>query len=341
MKKRSFLLIVIALAWWQWDWLTYFYMQAKGGLKVAFDTRPIVEVMADSQTPDSLKARIRLIDEIKRFAIDSLGLNDIAKNYRTLHDQHGKPLVYVLVVSEKYQLKPIQWDFPLIGSFDYKGFFDLDRAKLEKTEWDDKGYDTRISEASAYSTLGYLPEPILSSMLWRSDGQLANLIMHEMTHSTAFIKDNHELNENLANFVGDYGAERFLIYKFGKDAEKLKVYQQKQLFYDVFARHVNRGTQKLDSLYRTFRAEDSSKQRDSLKYQLITTIALSEDTLYRHFPNLKFRMFDKNKLPNNAFFVGFSTYHAKQDDMKRMFNEQFQGDFHKFISYWKKKVNSF
>ncbi len=45
-------------------------------------------------------------------------------------------------------------------------------------------------------------------MLNRSEGDLANLIIHEMSHATIFVKDSVDFNENLATFIGDRGAER-------------------------------------------------------------------------------------------------------------------------------------
>jgi predicted aminopeptidase len=55
--------------------------------------------------------------------------------------------------------------------------------------------------------LGWFTDPILSKMLMRSEGDLANLIIHEMSHATIFVKDSIEFNENLATFIGDRGAE--------------------------------------------------------------------------------------------------------------------------------------
>ena len=44
------------------------------------------------------------------------------------------------------------------------------------------GYDTKIDEVNAWSTLGWFKDPILSSMLNRSAGSLAELIIHELSH---------------------------------------------------------------------------------------------------------------------------------------------------------------
>ena len=72
------------------------------------------------------------------------------------------------------------------------------------------GYDVGMRTVGGWSTLGWFKDPILSNMLNRSYGDLANLIIHELVHATIFVKDSVEFNENLASFIGDQGAKLFL-----------------------------------------------------------------------------------------------------------------------------------
>ncbi len=92
----------------------------------------------------------------------------------------------------------------------YKGFFNQKLAFELKDELEKEGYDVIVRNPGGWSTLGWFTDPILSKMLNRSEGDLANLIIHEMVHSTIFVKDSVEFNENLATFIGDRGAEKFL-----------------------------------------------------------------------------------------------------------------------------------
>ena len=98
-------------------------------------------------------------------------------NYTTFYNQRGKPILWVVTASERYKLAPKEWKFPVIGTFPYKGFFDEAKADRQEAELLDAGYDTEINEVSAWSTLGYLKDPILSIMLYRSPGSLASLKM--------------------------------------------------------------------------------------------------------------------------------------------------------------------
>ncbi len=345
-KRRIWIiviLLIISLLLWQKSWVQYFYQQAKGGLDIAFNTQPLSEVLQDKSIPDSLKKRIFYIQEVRKYAIDSLGLKDNPKVYQTLYNQDGKSLIHLLTVAEPYKMEAKQFGFPIvslfIGNFTYKGFFDSTSAYREQNIWKLKGYDTEMGQAAAYSTLGWLPEPILSSMLYYSDGSLASLIIHEMTHGTIFVKNDHETSENLANFIGDYGAKRFLKFKYGLESKQFIKYSQSRIFRDSYRKHLNRGTLKLDSLYQSFQPNFTSKYKDSLKYSLIEKIERSQDTIYRKLPNLPKYKFNKSDLPNNAYFVSFKTYNSKQNEFQTIFKNQFHNDFNGFLKYLKQKYN--
>jgi predicted aminopeptidase len=346
-KKRIWtisILLIISLLIWQKSWIVYFYQQFKGGYHVAFDTRPLQEVLQDKNVPDSLKKRILYIAEVKKFAIDSLHLQDNPKVYQTLHDQKGKVLAYLLTVAEPYKMEAKQFSFPIvgwiIGDFTYKGFFDSTAAFQEQKYYQSLGYDTNMGTAGAYSTLGWLPEPILSSMLLQySDYDLANTIIHEMTHGTIFVKNNHELSENLASFVGDYGAKRFLKSRLGADSE---AYKDLMLSFDNRRKrneHRNRGTLQLDSLYQTFSTNMSKNYKDSLKYALIEKIIRKQDTLSVKFAKFSTLKIEKKDLPNNAFFISFKTYHSKQNEFAEQFKNEFGENFVAYLAYLKRKYN--
>jgi predicted aminopeptidase len=341
--RTSIILLIICFLIWQKSWVQYFYQQATGGLTIAFNTRSLKTVLEDKYIPDSLKKRILYIQEVRKYAIDSLGLHDNPKVYQTLYDQNGQPLVHLLTVAEPYKMEAKEFDYPMvswfIGKFTYKGFFDSTTAIKEQISWKSKGYDTEMGQGIAYSTLGWLPEPILSNMLYYPDGKLASLIIHEMTHGTIFVKSDHETSENLANFIGDYGAKRFLKYKYGSDSKQFTKFKQAKVFRDSFVKHLNRGTLKLDSLYKTFLPNFTSRYKDSLKYSLIEKIEQSQDTIYRQLPNLPKYRLKKKDLPNNAYFVSFKTYNSKQNEFENIFEIKFPNDFEGFLTYLIKKYN--
>lgn len=337
-KKISLalLLVLLALGIWQHELVGYGYMQAKGQLNIMLNTRPVADVLADPTYPDSLKTKIRLIQAIKRFAQDSLGL-DPSNNFTTYHDQQGKPLMWVLVGSARYALQPVEYTVPLLGTFSYKGFFDRKRLLLADSLLQQQGYDTRINEVAAYSTLGFFKDPILSSMLKRSEGSLAELLIHELTHGTLFIKDQLEYNENLADFVGEYGAERYMAQKYGRNSLPYRQYRTTKAYYERFDAHILRGTQVLDSVYRTFKPSTPVAVKETTKWQTIGQVMTTTDTLTDDRPNrlVEKRVWRKTDLPNNAYFVGFLTYRKQQNRFKTEFVTQFKSDFKRYLTHLK------
>ena len=136
-----------------------------------------------------------------------------------------------------------------------------------------------VRNPGGWSTLGWFTDPILSKMLMRSEGDLANLIIHEMSHATIFVKDSIEFNENLATFIGDRGAEMFLIDKYGRNSKEYTVYIEEDEDYLKYVNHMLRGAKLLDSLYARMNESDSLSQKRALKETAIRKIVNAMDTL--------------------------------------------------------------
>jgi len=118
----SLALFVTVVVIWQSELIGYLWLQGRGQFKVLWEARPIEEFLGSPDFPDSLKSKIRLIQEVRQFAIDSLGVND-SQNYKTLFDQKGKPILWVVTGCKPFAFEARAWSFPLFGSFAYKGFF--------------------------------------------------------------------------------------------------------------------------------------------------------------------------------------------------------------------------
>ena len=322
---RIFLSVAVLIfiwALWNRDLVSYGWMQFKGQTHIIYNARPIAEVLDDPSTADSVKARIKLIQSIRDFAIHSLGLK-ASKNYSTFYDQHSKPLLWVITASEPYLLRAYNWKFPIVGEVSYKGFFDKERGLFEDSLLKIRGFDTDFGEVSAWSTLGWFNDPILSSMLNRSDGSLAELIIHEMTHSTLYIKSDVNFNENLASAVGEAGALQFLKHHFGADSPELKAYIFRKEDTELFTKQMLLATEQLDTLYKRIAGlEEDLKYK--FKYDRIQDIVSSLDTVPFHSPERYAGMFE-NKLPNNAYFLSFIRYDSQKaemrEELKNVFND--------------------
>jgi predicted aminopeptidase len=335
--KRILLILLFVLLFlfiWQFEIISYGLMQAKGQFTILVKARPIKEILEDKHFPDSLKSKLLLIQEIKKFAIDSLGLSH-SGSYEKFYDQQGKPILWTITACEPYSLTAKEWSFPFVGTFSYKGFFDQDKLKKEEALLKKQGWDTEIDEVSAWSTLGYFDDPILSSMLMRSEGSLANLIIHELTHGTLFIEDDLTYNENLANFVGNQGAILFLQFKYGENSLPLEKYLAQRQDREKLNAFLLGATQKLDSLYHSFDKTMSLEQKRTQKEKMIQSIISAVDTI--SFRGETYKDYFEDYTPNNAFFVGFLTYNEKQNIFEQEFKNQFKSDFKKYWAYLKEK----
>lgn len=326
-------LIVLVVAYW--ELVVYGLRQGKGQLNIVWKARPVEEVMKDPAFPDSLKAKLVLIQHVRKYAIDSLGLKD-TKNYKTLYDQKGEEIMFVVTACEPFQFKPKEWDFPIVGSVPYKGFFNKERAMALRDELDKEGWDTSIRNPGGWSTLGWFTDPILSKMLERSEGDLANLIIHEMVHATIFVKDSIDFNENLATFIGDRGAEQFLIATHGKNSAEYITYIGEDSDFTKYSEHMLRGTAMLDSLYATLKDTDPIDQKKALKKAAIEKIVHLLDTLSLTINKKPSERF-KERLPNNTYFINMKRYQSQQEFFWDDMNVNFSGDLKAYIRYHKQK----
>jgi predicted aminopeptidase len=324
-------MLILAVAW-NGSLLLYGIRQGIGQVKVIWYARPVSEVLADPATPDSIKQKLNLIGEVRRYAIDSLGLKD-TDNYTTLFDQQGKEIMWVVTASEPYRLKEKTWEFPILGTVPYKGYFNIELAKKEKETLEAEGWDVNVTNPSGWSTLGWFKDPILSDMLYKSEGDLASLIIHEMVHATIFVKDSANFNENLASFIGDLAAMKFVLYKYGKDSKEHLTFIHEDSDFRKHVAHMLRGATLLDSTYKEIESLTEPEKKRT-KEVVMKKIVFSMDTLGLHFNPQPSKRYEK-KLPNNAIFLSYRRYTAQQMDLNKIFEDQFQSDFKKMVEYFK------
>ena len=328
--------VTVILSLVYWDLVSYGLRQGKGQLNIVWNAKPVDEFLNDPSFPDSLKAKLRLINEVRRYAVDSLGLKD-TENYKTLYDQRGEEIMWVVTACEPFLLEAKEWDFPVVGSVPYKGFFSREKAVALKDELEKEGWDVSIRNPGGWSTLGWFTDPILSKMLERSEGDLANLIIHEMSHSTIFVKDSIDFNENLATFIGDRGSEKFLVSKYSPQSQQMNSYLNEDKDYLTYVNHMLRGTARLDSLYTSMKPEEPKEGKLEKKRAMIQDIVISLDTLTLSSGNQKPSARFKDHLPNNAYFMNFRRYQAKQDDFWNEYKDLFHEDLKTYIDFMSRK----
>lgn len=170
--------------------------------------RPIPEVIADPRTSDTVRTELKLVLDARRFAADSLGL-DAGKSFTTYTALQHDTLVLVLAGAYRDRLRPVTWWFPIVGSVPYRGYFDFAEAVRAAAGLERRGFDAYVRPSPAFSTLGWFDDPLVSASLQTDSLELANTVIHELTHNTYYAAGRADFNESFANFVGTRGAQAF------------------------------------------------------------------------------------------------------------------------------------
>lgn len=329
LKKISFLLI-------SYLFLTssceggYILKQAAGQVKLLLKRVPFEKIYSDNKIGEETKLKLRTIEDILFFARDNI-LLDVGDSYRTFVKIDEENVVYALTCAKKTELAPYVWKFPFVGRINYKGFFSLADAKSERDKFEKLGYDTYLRPVAAYSTLGWFDDPVLSTMLDYSISDLANLLIHELTHRTVYQKGESTFNENLATFVGNKGSEEYLISRYGKDSKEYQEMVNSNNDTKLFSEYMKEVESILNNLYKS---EVSDEEKLSKRENLFSECKNLLKTKYiEQFKEKNYgRLLDKKF--NNAMVISYTTY---VEDLSSFYkkHEELGNDLKKTVSYFK------
>lgn len=170
--------------------------------------RRITDIIADSSTSRETRRKLQLVLAARAFAAESIGLK-AKESFTTFSPLDRDTLVLVLSGAYRDRLVPYTWWFPIVGRVPYKGYFDFEGAKKAAKDLDARGFDVYLRPSPAFSTLGWFNDPLLSTSLHADTLDLANTVVHELTHNTFYASGSAVFNESFANFVGARGAAWF------------------------------------------------------------------------------------------------------------------------------------
>lgn len=274
----------------------YVAQAAHGELELMGRARPTSEVLAD---PDTSERTAFLLEEsrvILRFA-KAAGL-DSQGNYGKYVELDRAQVVWFVTASRPLAFEPKIWRFPIAGSFPYLGWFEEDEARRFVAKLGAEGWDVRMRPVRAYSTGGWFPDPIVSTMLSTKDdaiGELAGVLLHELVHANILVKNQAVFNESVASFVGDALTADYLVGRFGEGAREVIQYHAEQAVDQERGARMAHAYAELDALYRS-KASDAEKRAGK---ERITAALQGDLRLARR--------------PNNADLQAFRTYNAGQD----------------------------
>ncbi|MEO8761657.1 MAG: aminopeptidase [Bacteroidia bacterium] len=326
--KLFFSLITIACFAWLLiyaELALYLTKISYGQINILLNTEKITDVLKNGNISKEEKKKILLIEEIKKYSVDSLGYKP-TNNFTTYFNQHNQPILWIVTACKPFSFEAYEWKFPIVGKVSYKGFFDRNGAQKEFLKIYAQGYDADISEVSAWSTLGWLPDPVLSSMLNKSKGRMANLFFHELFHATYYAPNSVDVNENLANFMALKATLKFL----QNDTAELHKFLKTNQDDSTYKSFTFKGYETLKTLY-----SSSEKMENLIRLQkkeaALANIYAASFYLKLNYPN-RFKQYSRQILTSkNSFFVDAHRYDGLYDSLNQVFNKKYSGDLKKMI----------
>ncbi len=259
----------------------YLAQAGHGQLELLAKARPIKDVIADPNTPLRTALLLGEIPAIKQYG-RSYGLK-VRRNYNT-YSALGRPAaVWFVGAADPVAFKPRKWCFPVVGCFAGLGWFDEDDGVRHKLALEAAGYDAIVRPASAYSTGGWFPDPVLSTMLGGGDDafpELANVILHESVHATILVPDQPFFNESVATYVADQLTDHWIETRFGRGSPEELAWTLGQ------AMGIHRTARLLDAYKQLEAVYASADPREAKLARKATIIdALVADLRMRRRPN--------------------------------------------------------
>lgn len=279
----------------------YVSQAAAGQVSLLLSARPIPQVVHDRKTPPKIRALLAELNRVRAFG-QAHGLTP-TKSYQSYVDLDRPAVVWVVSASKPLRFESKVWNFPIVGAFPYLGWFDRAAAERFGNSLRAEGLDTDVRGASAYSTLGWFDDPLLSTMLSPGDealGELVDTVLHESVHATLHIPSEAWFNESLASFVADRLTDEYLDWSRGSQSPEAKSFASTQAWREQLSQRLAEAYAQLDAIY-------NSKATDAEK------LAQKTEILDRLTRELHFR-----RPINNATLIQFRTYDANHDAYERL-----------------------
>lgn len=271
---------------------TYIVKAAYEQSKILLKREKIVDIIADDTRPKEIKEKLQLVLDVREFA-KTLDLTP--KNSFTYYSEFDRDVVSWIVVASKHDSFSLKtWWFPIVGSVPYKGYFDRESAESLAKDLQTQGYEASVRPTIAYSTLGWFNDPILTPLLNKEPLYLIETILHEILHTSYWVKNDVEFNESLANFFAHYAALEYCKDRRPDLAQKAQEALNTEL---AVAKTIARLYAKLEKLYDSNDGFDEKIiKKNEIFREEITSLRVQ-------FPKLKIL-----QTPNNAELMQLKLY---------------------------------
>ena len=272
--------------------------------RILLRREPIPRVIARPDVTPELRERLRLVLAARSFARDRLGFT-VGDSYTTYADViPGETTVQVVSAAYRDRLEPYTWWYPIAGRVPYRGFFDPAAAKTEAGRLARRDLDVDVRSATAFSTLGWFADPLLSTTAEAGPVSLVTTVLHELFHQTLYVAGEPAFNESAATFAGERGAIAF--FCAGPEADPAHCDTARTAWAEtrVRARVLEHLAARLRRLY-------ASRPPPEERERVRTGLAVAAE---RSFERRGLEGGDELLPPNNARLLGALLYATRLDD---------------------------
>jgi predicted aminopeptidase len=276
--------------------------------------QPIYRLVRDSSIAPGVRRSLGLVLETRDYAA-RLGL-EAKETYTTYADVGRDTLLLVLQAAPKDCICPHTWKYPIVGRIPYKGFFDPEAARREASRFARRGYDTYLRPSSAFSTLGWFNDPLLSTALTRDSVELAATVFHEIAHNTLYVKSATPFNESFAQLVGYRSAQAF----FEERGDSLRAQQAADRWHDeiVLGDYYATLVGRLQALYAQH--PDSARLDQGRREAAAWARAQLEGPIGRRLRTFRIGRLTERPI-NNAQLIGARIYRTRLDLFDRWYEQ--------------------
>jgi predicted aminopeptidase len=240
-----FLLLVVAILT-GCQTVSYYKQAIQGQYQIWAQRQSIETLIADPKTAESLRQKLKLVLRMREFAQKDLRL-PVDGHYLRYADLQRRFVVWNVHATPEFSLKPKTWWYPVVGSLEYRGYFSERHARSYAKRLEKKGLDVYMGGVEAYSTLGWFKDPVLNTFIHHDEGDLAEILFHELAHQRVFASGDTDFNEAFATAVAEEAVQRWL-RSTGNSAAYEK-YSKELLRHDAFVRLVMDARRELSLLY--------------------------------------------------------------------------------------------
>jgi predicted aminopeptidase len=323
-RLSSPLLLCFALA--ACESLGYYSQAASGQLSMLNDRQPIERLIEDPTTPVDLRTQLQLVLELRAFAQSELML-PVEGQYSHYVNLERDYVVWNVFAAPELSLEPKTWCYPFAGCSAYRGYFSQQKAREYAVALADQGYDTYVGGVAAYSTLGWLNDPVLNTFIYRSDPQLADLIFHELAHQLLYVPGDTMFNESFATTVAAAGVQRWMQKR--NDTEQYEKYLEGRAQQEEFIHLLGRYRERLVHVYEV-PSGDVEKRR--LKKEQIEQLREAYKSLQQQWGEFQaFSAWMASPI-NNAKLNSVALYHELVPALERLLAEE----KHQLLSFYQR-----